>query len=359
MARGHDSYCVWYMLDDRKTAILSAVVQEYISTAQPVGSSLIAEVPSIKVSSATVRNEMAVLEQEGYLVQPHTSAGRIPTDKGYRYFVDHLASPGRLDQATTKQVGEFFSAAHGRLEELLHQTSNLLASMTHNAALVVGPRAEAIAVRRVQLVSLSPTLATVVVVLANGTVENTTIELLEGDDDVRLSAAERAPVGGPRRRRARIGHGRHSHRRSVDRSHLCLGARVAASRGHRRPRVHRAACRRWPVRSMPSTWSGRCWRPSSSSSWWSRLISDIVTRGMSVAIGVEHGVEPLSACSVVVAPVVVDGEHLGSIGVLGPDADELSVGPRHRRRRQRPARPSDRRGLTALDARLRARRWLR
>ena len=98
------------MLDDRKTAILSAVVQEYISTAQPVGSSLIAEVPSVKVSSATVRNEMAVLEQEGYLVQPHTSAGRIPTDKGYRYFVDHLASPGTLDQATTKQVGEFFSA---------------------------------------------------------------------------------------------------------------------------------------------------------------------------------------------------------------------------------------------------------
>ena len=168
------------MLDDRKTAILSAVVQEYISTAQPVGSNLIAEAPSIKVSSATVRNEMAVLEQEGYLVQPHTSAGRIPTDKGYRYFVDHLASPGTLDQATTKQVGEFFSAAHGRLEELLHQTSNLLASMTNNASLVVGPRAEAIAVRRVQLVSLSPTLATVVVVLANGTVENTTIELARG-----------------------------------------------------------------------------------------------------------------------------------------------------------------------------------
>ena len=85
------------MLDDRKTAILRAVVQEYITTAQPVGSGHVASAPGVNVSSATVRNEMAVLEQEGYLVQPHTSAGRIPTDKGYRFFVDHLTQPGHLD----------------------------------------------------------------------------------------------------------------------------------------------------------------------------------------------------------------------------------------------------------------------
>jgi len=93
------------MLDDRKTAILAAVVQEYIATAQPVGSANVARTPSIQVSPATVRSELAVLEQEGYLVQPHTSAGRIPTDKGYRFFVDHLAMPGRLDRTTQLQVG--------------------------------------------------------------------------------------------------------------------------------------------------------------------------------------------------------------------------------------------------------------
>ena len=80
------------MLDERKTAILRAVVQEYITTAQPVGSGHVASAPGVNVSSATVRNEMAVLEQEGYLLQPHTSAGRVPTDKGYRFFVDHLAA---------------------------------------------------------------------------------------------------------------------------------------------------------------------------------------------------------------------------------------------------------------------------
>ena len=83
------------MLDERKTAILRAVVQEYVTTGQPVGSTTISREPNVNVSSATVRNEMAVLEQEGYLAQPHTSAGRIPTDKGYRLFVDSIAQIGR------------------------------------------------------------------------------------------------------------------------------------------------------------------------------------------------------------------------------------------------------------------------
>ena len=121
------------MLDERKTAILRAIVHEYIATAQPVGSTHIAKASGVNVSSATVRNEMAVLEQEGYLVQPHTSAGRIPTDKGYRLFVDTLAAPGPLDTNTSQRVGEFFDATHGRLEEMLHQTSNLLAQLTHHA----------------------------------------------------------------------------------------------------------------------------------------------------------------------------------------------------------------------------------
>ena len=155
------------MLDERKTAILSAVVQEYIASAMPVGSTHIAAAPGVNVSSATVRNEMAVLEQEGYLIQPHTSAGRVPTDKGYRFFVDHLVTPGRLDASTRDEVGAFFRSAHGRIEEMLHRTSDLLAQLTNYAAVVVGPRAEANTVRNVHVVGLSPTLATVVVVLGN------------------------------------------------------------------------------------------------------------------------------------------------------------------------------------------------
>ncbi len=305
------------MLDDRKTAILGAVIQEYIATAQPVGSTHIADAPSIKVSSATVRSEMSQLESEGYLVQPHTSAGRVPTDKGYRYYVDNLTTPGRLDRATTQHVGNFFSAAHGRLEELLHQTSNLLADLTHNAAVVVGPKAEAIAIRNVQIVSLSATVATVVAVFANGTVENFTIEISDHDDEIRLSAASAhlsaglaGSVLGAVAALAPSGDA------SVDR--LCSasldGLAEVATGDHVFTGGVSAVANAFDavevVRSVLHTLEQQFVVVS--------LVSDIVGRGMSVAIGLEHGVEPLAACSVVVAPVVVDGEHLGSVGVLGP-----------------------------------------
>jgi len=301
------------MLDDRKTAILAAVVQEYIATAQPVGSASVARVPSVNVSSATVRSELSALEGEGYLVQPHTSAGRIPTDQGYRYFVDHLTTPGRLDRTSQRQVGDFFSAAHGRLEEMLHQTSNLLSELTHSAAVVVGPRAEAVAVRRVQLVGLSDAAATVVVVFANGSVEHITLDLADGDDDNRLAAASThlsAQLDGSVLERVqgldpsgddavdRLSSAALDRMRTIAAAdHVYTGGASEVARAFDAVEV---------VRSVLHTLEQQFVVVS--------LVSDIVNRGMSVAIGVE----PLSACSVVVAPVVVDGEQLGSVGVLGP-----------------------------------------
>jgi heat-inducible transcriptional repressor len=305
------------MLDDRKTAILSAVVQEYIATALPVGSTHIADAPGVRVSSATVRNEMAVLEQEGYLVQPHTSAGRIPTDKGYRFFVDHLATPGRIDAATRSEVGEFFRTAHGRLEELLHRTSDLLAHLTNYAAVVVGPRAEAVAVRSVQVVGLSATMATVVVVLSNGSVESQTVELDPDVTDAHLAAAsthlagqlagsslasatslvpsgdevvDRVCADALRAVRAQSGG-----------EHLYVGGTSAMASAFDAVEIVRDVLRTLEQQFVVVS-----------------LVGDLVQRGLSVAIGIEHGVEPLSACSVVVAPVVVDGEQRGSVGVLGP-----------------------------------------
>src|SRR3954470_4406349 len=154
------------MLDERKASILRAVVEEYIQTAQPVGSGHIASAPGVQVSSATVRNEMAALETEGFLAQPHTSAGRIPTEKGYRYFVDALTQPS-LDRTSSQQVRAFFDQAHGEIEQMLADTTRLLTGLTDYAAVVVGPAHEAAAVRSVQLVSLAPNVALFVAVLGN------------------------------------------------------------------------------------------------------------------------------------------------------------------------------------------------
>src|SRR3954447_5280567 len=175
------------MLDERKAAILRAVVEEYIETAQPVGSGHIA--PAVNVSSATVRNDMVALEHEGYLRQPHTSAGRVPTEKGYRYFVDSLHGPGQLDTAQVQQVRSFFAKAHGELEQMLHDTSRLLSDLTSHTAVITGPAAEAATIRSVQLVSLAPTVALAVAVLSNGAVEKRTLEMADAVGEERIAAA--------------------------------------------------------------------------------------------------------------------------------------------------------------------------
>ena len=305
------------MLDERKTAILGAVVKEYIATAQPVGSGHIADAPGVGVSSATVRNEMAILEGEGYLVQPHHSAGRVPTDKGYRFFVDHLTQPGHLDEATRAQVGEFFAAAHGRLEELLHSTANLLTDVTHHAAVVLGPKIEAARVRSIQVVGLSATVATVVVVFANGAVESQVIELATETTEATLvgvsahltaqlsgstiASVSDVPTSGDPAVDAVGASALHAIRTVSQDDHVYLGGTASVAAAFDAVEV---------VREVLHTLEQQFIVVS--------LVRDIVDRGMSVAIGIEHGVEPLSACSVVVAPVVVEGEHLGSVGVLGP-----------------------------------------
>ncbi len=305
------------MLDERKTSILRAIVQEYIATAQPVGSTHIADAPGVHVSSATVRNEMAVLEQEGYVAQPHTSAGRIPTDKGYRFFVDHITTPGRLDSVASQRVGTFFDTAHGRLEELLHHTTDLLAQVTQHAAVVVGPRAEQAMVRSVQIVGLSARHGLVVAVLSNGTIDNQTIELDGDTSDVRISAAsahlQAAMVG---RSIDSVDEWHSSGDPAVDA--LCAIAREALRQGRNDESVFvggassmaRAFDAVETVRNVLRTLEQQYVVVS--------LVRDILDRGLTVAIGAEHGVEPLVACSVVVAPVMVDGDQVGTIGILGP-----------------------------------------
>jgi len=305
------------MLDDRKTAILRAVVQEYIATAQPVGSSHIANSAGVNVSSATVRNEMAALESEGYLVQPHTSAGRVPTDRGYRFFVDHLSTPGRVDAATTREVGEFFEAAHGRLEEMLHHTSDLLTRLTHNAAVVLGPKAEAASIRSVQLVRLSASTATAVFVFGNGGVESELIEIDPETSDAALAAAgahlAASLTGGTLGDIESIPSTGSS---SADAVCRVVGEAILAATTDDQVYVGGASTVAESFEAVEVV--RRVLHTLEQQFVVVSLVRDIVDRGMSVAIGVEHGVEPLSACSVVVAPVVVDGEHLGSVGVLGP-----------------------------------------
>ncbi len=306
-------------LNARRAAILEAVVTEYIGTAEPVGSSHVASAPGVQVSPATVRSEMVALEREGYLVQPHTSAGRIPTDKGYRFFVDHLTEPGVLGPIQRRQVTQFFDQVHGEMETVLERATGLLSELTSYAAVVVGPSHDTATIRSVQLVGLSSQHALLVVVLSDGAVEKRTIDLPAGTSDEALGK-----VG------ALLGAGLVGQTLSQPWTVAVSGSKEVD------PLISAARSAFDSMESMESDQVFVGGSPRLAESFDAvetvrsvlgileqqlvvvNLLRDVLDRGLSVAIGAEHGFEPLSSCAVVVAPVSLDGHDLGAVGLLGP-----------------------------------------
>jgi heat-inducible transcriptional repressor len=163
------------MLEDRRMAVLRAIVQDYVATREPVGSKSLAERHSLGVSPATIRNDMAALEDEGYIAQPHTSAGRIPTDMGYRLFVDRLAGVKPLTGAERRAIEDFLDGAVD-LDDVMLRTVRLLSQLTQQVALVQYPSFSNSHVRHVELVGLSTTRLLLVLIADTGRVEQRTIE---------------------------------------------------------------------------------------------------------------------------------------------------------------------------------------
>src|SRR6266516_844099 len=142
-------------LTDRRQRLLRFIIDEYVSTAQPVGSNALVEKYGLPVSAATIRNDMAALEDEGYITQPHTSAGRIPTDKGYRLFVDRIGTVKPLSLAEKRAIQSFLEGAVD-LDDVLHRTVRLLAQITRQVAVVQYPSLSRSLVRHLEVVALAP-----------------------------------------------------------------------------------------------------------------------------------------------------------------------------------------------------------
>lgn len=175
------------MLNERRRRVLQALVEEYIASATPVGSKTLVDRYELGCSPATVRNELSILEETGYLAQPHISAGRIPTDSGYRDFVDRLlesivegeTAPAQMPQAT-------------EVDDLMRETSAMLTRLTNSLAVVIAPSMSLARLRRIDLLSMSPTRALFVLITESGQVLNRHIELAEQTSPERLSRVERS-----------------------------------------------------------------------------------------------------------------------------------------------------------------------
>jgi heat-inducible transcriptional repressor len=171
--------------EERRIAVLRAIVADFVATNEPVGSKGIVERHSLGVSSATVRNDMAALEEEGYITQPHTSAGRIPTDKGYRLFVDRLHQVKPLSSAERKAIAHFLEGAVD-LDDVLRRSVRLLAQLTRQVAVVQYPTLTRSTVRHLEIVPLTPARLMLVLITDTGRVDQRVVDLGDvlSDDDV-------------------------------------------------------------------------------------------------------------------------------------------------------------------------------
>lgn len=302
------------MLDDRKAAILYAVVQEYIHTARPVGSTRIAQASDVDVSPATVRSEMAALEDQQYLVQPHTSAGRVPTAKAYRFFVDlWRGRTPTLRAADRRQVNKFFASDHGEFESFLADTTGLLTDLTDWTAVVVGPSPSVATVRSAQMIDLASRTVLVVAVMSNGVVEKRTLDVA-----AEASPAVVADASGRLAKRvigltlADVG--------SCDEGEdpllaAALGA-LREARAHHEVFIGGTAKLAAAFDGMERL--GEVLRLLEQQMVMVAVMRRVLDRGNRVAIGDETGIPSLSECSLVLAPYKVEGADGGTIGVLGP-----------------------------------------
>src|ERR671916_473865 len=171
--------------EERRFEVLRAIVADYVATQEPVGSKAIVDRHQLGVSSATVRNDMAALEEEGYIAQPHTSAGRIPTDKGYRLFVDRLHQVKPLSAAERRAITQVLEGAFD-LDDVLKRSLRLLAQLTRQVAVVQYPTLTRSTVRHLEVVRLTPARLMLVLITDTGRVDQRVVDLGEvlGDDDV-------------------------------------------------------------------------------------------------------------------------------------------------------------------------------
>lgn len=165
------------MLTDRQLLILQVIVDDFIRSAQPVGSRSLSKKEVISFSSATIRNEMADLEELGYIEKTHTSSGRVPSEKGYRYYVDHLLSPQALNTQDITTIQSIFAERIFEFEKIIQKSAKILSELTNYTSIVLGPAASMNKLKRIQIIPLNKETAVAIFVTDTGHVENRTFYL--------------------------------------------------------------------------------------------------------------------------------------------------------------------------------------
>jgi len=313
-------------LGKRKTAVLRAVVEEYVRTGEPVGSETIAERADLRVSPATIRNEMAALEEMGYLGHPHTSAGRIPTDLGYRRFVDALPAPGRLRETQKRAITDFFSQAVMDLEETLKGATRLLSHLTQYAGLATPPSIVGERVVHVELISMGSAIL-VLAVGQHGRVDKRAMDRPADLDEEAIAELNRVlseSFGGLTVAEAEARALRMAGERPEPAKRLLTALADALSGMYRSPQSEHVLVEGVSnLASEAARWHRetilRLFEAIERETEMLVLLKEAtVAKDFAVTIGGEHPSTELWEASIVAAPYRAGETSLGTIGVVGP-----------------------------------------
>lgn len=313
-------------LDKRKAYILATVVYEYVATAEPVGSNTLTQKYNLGVSSATVRNELAELEAAGYLMQPHASSGRIPSDSGYRTYVDELMQPEKLATEDRKRIRDELRDASRELDEIIDHTTRLVGRLSNNVAFVTKPHQDAQVFRHVQIIWLSLRTGVAVVVTSLGVAAQSLFELASdasADDFTRLSNSLNQRLAGRPLRDIAEGEV------AAATNELSLGedlrnavfAALRTARSNEAPAIAAAGAQN--LLDQPEFQDLRKLRSILRIVEEQKTLYDLVADAMnaespSVMIGAELGLEELADLSVVSVPYRFGTHAVGTLSILGP-----------------------------------------
>jgi heat-inducible transcriptional repressor len=314
------------MLDDRSRTLLKALIEHYIADGTPVGSRALAKVSGLDLSPATIRNVMADLEDAGFVSSPHTSAGRIPTPRGYRLFVDSLLTMQPLDERQIATIGQ--SLRGEQPQQLIANAAQLLSGLTHFAGIIASPRRAPPRIRQIEFLKLSEKRILLIIITDSGEVQNrilftaqpySSAELIEAANYLNQNFAG-LDFEAIRRRVQEELKKLHQDMQTLMTAALAAGdealsadpqARVMITGERNLLDVEDLASNMKRLRELFELFEQH-------TSLIGLLDQSLQAEGVQIFIGGESGLAPLDECSVITAPYTVDGQVLGSLGVIGP-----------------------------------------
>lgn len=317
-------------MDERKQKILKAIVQDYIATAEPVGSRTISKKFELGVSPATIRNEMADLEEMGYIEQPHTSAGRVPSDSGYRYYVDALMDPLILNEEEKKNINQEIANRLDEVNEVIEYTGKLVSQVTSLTSLVMGPKSRNSVLKRLYFLPYEAGKAIMVTVKENSTVENNIVDIGEDTTPEELQILANIfneKMSGTRVQDLKKGllseiYGELSKKRRMIDGMMSILERLFEDKdmdsfervylGGTLNMLNQPEFRDLDkVKNLFSVFE-------ENNKLQELLMVKKDRTGMNITIGAENTDQAFKDCSVISATYHINGKQIGSIGVLGP-----------------------------------------